>query len=488
MSDLELSSSVTTPSSTPSPSSSPSPSLTPPSLKTIKYLPPWTDPYIIGIAGTSGSGKTSVASKIVSSMNQPWTVLISMDNFYHPLTPEQRNEALSNNFDFDKPESIDMDAVYQVLKNLKSGKRTKIPVYSFNLHNRIPNEFINIYGARVIVFEGIYALYDPKITAMMDLKIYVDADLDICLARRLSRDIINRGRDIDGCIQQWNRFVKPNADKFIKPTMRNADVVIPSVSDNSVAVQLLISHIKTKLIEKSQEHVKYLKNLTVNYSEKITLDAVQVLPQTNQINCMLDILLDKYTCRDDFVFYFDRLSSLLLNKALDNMPNIIQYKNIETSTGIKIENSCYLNYEKVCAVQIIRSGDCFVKSLKRTIPYIPMGKLLIQSDSTTGEPQLHFDSLPRDISTNYDAIILLDAQIISGAELIMAIQVLYDNNVQLTKIKVVVMIATEIGLRRIINAFGSELQIIVGKLVKHEDLETNPWARIRFLDSKYFGT
>ncbi|KAL6939249.1 Uridine kinase [Hanseniaspora osmophila] len=210
-------------------------------------------PYIIGVGGPSGSGKTSVASCIVKEINSPNTVLVTMDNFYNPLSEEQHNQALENNFDFDNPDAIDMESIYQCLKNLKKGLKVDIPVYSFIEHNRVPNEKITIQDAHIIVLEGIYALYDPKILEMMDLKIYVDADLDICLARRLTRDILSRGRDLDGCLKQWTKFVKPDADKFVRPTVKAADVIIPNFIDsNSAGIRVVISHLKNKLEEKEK--------------------------------------------------------------------------------------------------------------------------------------------------------------------------------------------------------------------------------------------
>lgn len=212
-----------------------------------RYIAPWTTPYIIGVGGSSGSGKTSVAAKLISSINTPWTVLISLDNFYKPLTEEQRQLAFDNNFDFDEPDAVDLDLAYECFKSLKEGKKTSIPVYSFVDHNRIPGKSITLYGCSVVVIEGIYALHDQRILDLMDLKIFVDVDLDVCLARRLSRDIISRGRDLNGCISQWEKFVKPNAEKYVNPSMKNADVIIPSMGNNAVATQTVINHIKSKL-------------------------------------------------------------------------------------------------------------------------------------------------------------------------------------------------------------------------------------------------
>ncbi|GMF02354.1 unnamed protein product [Ambrosiozyma monospora] len=122
------------------------------------YIPPWTSPYVIGVAGFSGSGKTTVAQQIIKQINEPWTVLLSMDNFYKPLTQEQRKKAFNSEYDFDTPEALDLELMFECVRNLKEGKRVEIPVYSFSLHDRT-SEKITIYGANVIIIEGIYSLY-----------------------------------------------------------------------------------------------------------------------------------------------------------------------------------------------------------------------------------------------------------------------------------------------------------------------------------------
>ncbi|SCU78172.1 LANO_0A02300g1_1 [Lachancea nothofagi CBS 11611] len=453
-----------------------------------RYTPPWTTPYIIGVGGTSGSGKTSVAAKITASINTPWTVLISLDNFYKPLTPDQRQLALENNFDFDQPSAVDLDLAYECMKNLKEGKKTSIPVYSFTNHNRIPGKAISIYGSSVVVIEGIYALYDQRLLDLMDLKIYVDVDLDVCLARRLSRDIVSRGRDLDGCIQQWEKFVKPNADKYVKGTMKNADAIIPSIGNIAVATQTLINHIKSKLQEKSRQHLDELTKLGHVEELKLLSEMTNVhqLEATSQVVAIKTMLLDKYTSRDDFVFYFDRIATILVSRALDDI-QVHSNKRIITPTGAELD-SLMVDFDKVTSINIVRSGDCFMNSLKKNVPSMAMGKVLIQSDSHTGEPQLHCEFLPPKIE-DYEQVLLVEAQIISGAAVIMAIQVLLDHGVQLGKIKVLVYLATEVGIRRITNAFNDAVQIYAGEIIPSESLgaEHCSWARKRFIDSRYFG-
>lgn len=458
------------------------------SVKKMSYSPPWTTPYIIGIGGPSGSGKTSVASKIVSALNVPWTVLISMDNFYKPLTEEERKLAFDNNYDFDTPNAIDQDLAYQCIANLKDGKKVDIPVYSFTNHNRIPDKFVTIYGASVIIFEGIYALHDARLLNLMDIKIFVDADLDVCLARRLSRDIVSRNRDLNGCIDQWEKFVKPNAVKYVRPTMNNADAIIPSMNNNETAIKLVVDHIRSKLHDKSKKHLNELIKLGYPTSESTLNNSnIHILERTNQVAAIITMIVDRNLHVDDFVFYFDRMATILLNKALDDLP-VKQFIDITTACGNKMKQVPQIDFDDITAVNLIRSGDCFIHSLRKTLPNVSMGKLLIQSDLTTGEPQLHCEFLPFNVD-KYKKVLLMEAQIINGTSMIMAIQVLLDHNVQLSNINIVCYSATEVGIRRILNAFNDNVNIYIGVVVTREEIDRhqNQWILTRFIDAKYFG-
>lgn len=455
-----------------------------------RYLPPWTTPYIIGIGGYSGSGKTSVAYKIVSSLNVPWTVLVSLDNFYRPLNPQERASAFDNQFDFDEPGAIDLELATECVRNLKHGGRARVPVYSFSEHNRIKDKFIDIYGASIIIVEGIYALHSQDLLDLMDLKIFVDADLDICLARRLSRDIVSRGRELKGALDQWERFVKPNAVKHVSNTKRNADIVIPSISSNFVAAEMVIKHIKTKLQAKSRIHIAKIRRLgqqDIGTSLE-EMKKLKILRSTNQTGAIKTMLLDRNLERSDFVFYFNRVAMLILTDALNDIP-VQNTDTIETPNGIKLYNVTKCQFSQVAAVSIIRSGDCFMASLRKTIPHIPIGKLLIQSDALTGEPQLHFKNLPRNIE-QYEKVLLMEAQIISGAALIMAIQILLDHNVKIENIAVTIYMATELGIRRVLDAFEGRVSMHVAVIATREQCDSGEtrYALTRFIESKYFGS
>lgn len=461
------------------------------SQKNVTYIPPWTEPYVIGVAGFSGSGKTSISQRIILELNQPWTVLLSFDNFYNPLTPEQSKQAFKNNFDFDTPEAMDIDMVVEKLTSLKQGKKTEIPVYSFSLHTRT-DKTITIYGANVIIIEGIYALYDKRLLDLMDVKIFVDTDLDVCLARRLTRDILYRGRDLEGALKQWETFVKPNAVASVTPTMQNADLVIPRGLENTTAIELMIKHIQKQLALKSSLHLRRLKSLGLGSRYPLlAFSQLKLLPANNHTAGIHSILFNKATDRTDFIFYFDRIANLLLELALEQL-TVFAPKKVK----------CHGNYEynglkqteEIVAVSIVRSGDCFMTSIKKTFPAIPIGKLLIQSDSLTGEPQLHAESLPSKVGGQY---FLFDAQNISGAGAIMAIQVLVDHGINVKDITLVTYLLTEIGVRRIFHVFP-EVKIIVGKISNMDEVDpscnsekfhdTDWHFRTRFIDALYFGT
>lgn len=440
------------------------------------YIPPWSSPYIIGIAGLSGSGKTTVAQEITNSINQPWTILLSLDNFYKDLTPEQSKLAYSNEFDFDKPDAYDFDAIIECVRNIKAGKKVDIPVYSFKTHSRQPNQKITIYGANVVIIEGIMSLFHPELLKLMDFKVFVDTDIDICYSRRLLRDIIHRDRSIEGVIQQWNKFVKPNSIAYVLPTRSNADIVIPRGSDNKIALSMLIAHLKRKLKEKSDIHIAHLNSLHAGPD----MSRVHILPVHNQLKVLYTTILDSTTSSDDFIFNFNRIASLLITFALDFIPyesGVTLGRTITTPTNHSISFSdAYFQTSNVIGVSMIRSGDVFQRALRQTIPSVQIGKLLIQADSRTGEPQLHTEKLPE--FTVKDTILLFEAEIISGTAGVMAIKVLLDHGVKEDQIIIVSYRVTEIALRRIFAAFP-KVTVVTGGV---EDIDA------RIIDDRYFGT
>lgn len=384
-----------------------------------------------------------------------------------------------------------MDLLVETLKGLKQGRKVRIPTYSFTIHNRT-DKWLNIYGANVIILEGIYALYDPRVLALMDIKIFVDTDFDICLARRLNRDILHRGRELVLSIQQWERYVKPNFDRYIKHTMGNADILVPRGLDNVVAIDMLSQHIQRQLIAKSSQHVNDLMSLGLDSTNKACSQVIQI-EQTNQILGIDTILNDHSTSRHDFVFYFDRVAKILINKALDYI-RYYEPKQVITPTNAIIDGIKF-PLDNICAITMIRGGECFNTALRYTLPTIKLGKVLIQSDSRTGEPQLHTMTLPPPLEPRLASdgsvhksdlkdlakttVLLVDAHISSGAAATMATAILLDHGVNEEDIIFITYLASEIGLKRLSSAFP-KIKIVVAR---REAVHIS-----RFIDTAYYGT
>ncbi|KAH6565285.1 hypothetical protein BASA60_009969 [Batrachochytrium salamandrivorans] len=367
-----------------------------------------TKPYIIGIAGGSASGKTSVSQRIIKQLKVPWVVLICMDSFYKSLSPEEIESAHRSEHDFDHPDAFDHDLLFETLTNLKKALRSMCLSMTLPLTHGLKKRQAST-AQTLSFFEGILSLHDQRVRDVMDLKIFVDADDDIRLSRRLRRDIAERGRNVHGVLSQYSRFVKPSFDLFIYPTLRFADVILPRGLDNVAAIDLL--------------------------------------DQRPQLRALHTIIRDKNTSRDDFVFYSERVSSLVIERALSELPFIDL--NILTPTGIAYHGKALS--DSVCSVSMIRGGASIQQALRQAVKDIPLGQILIQTDPKTGEPQLHSFHLPKDIAQRH--VILGDAQIATGAAAMMAIRVLIEHHISQERIIFVTIIASPVGIQSIIRAF-----------------------------------
>jgi len=435
------------------------------------YTPPWAGVTIIGIAGSSGSGKSSLSHAIVSQMNLPWVCILSMDSFYKTLDEKASRQAFLNEYDFDSPDAIDFDILVDRLKELKAGKRAEIPIYSFVKHAR-QKETTSIYSPHVLVLEGIFALYDPRVLELLDMKIFCEADADTCLSRRILRDVEERGRDIEGCIKQWFAFVKPNFERYVEPQRKVADIIVPRGVENRVAITMVIQYIQQKLNHKSERHRAELKKLGKASEDEPLSERVLLLEQTPQLRGMNTIIQDFESSTEEFIFYFDRLATLLVEHAMNN----VYFKEMVVETPIGNEYHGLVATGEISAVVILRAGAVFETGLKRVIPDCRTGRLLIQSNVRTGEPELHYLKLPEDIG-KHDSVLLLDPQMSSGGAALMAVQVLVDHGVPEEKIVFVTYSAGKIGLNRLTKVFPG-LKVVVCTIVEDEQ---------RWLEKRYFG-
>lgn len=199
---------------------------------------------IIGIGGGTGSGKTTVVDQIVSDLPEGQVTVISQDSYYKDLSALSMEDRKKVNFDH--PNAIDFPLLCQHLVDLKEGRNILQPMYSFVAHNRI-DETVLTSPTNVLVVEGILILTDPNIRNLFDIKVFVHADSDERLIRRLKRDIAERGRDLDEVLNRYQTTLKPMHQQFIEPTKEFADIIIPNNRYNTVAVDIVRSIINERL-------------------------------------------------------------------------------------------------------------------------------------------------------------------------------------------------------------------------------------------------
>lgn len=199
---------------------------------------------IIGIAGGTGSGKTTVVNKIVASLAKGDVAVLPQDSYYKDSSHIPESERSKINFD--EPNSIEWSLLVEQLKTLKNGQSVEMPTYSYLTCTRQP-ETITINPAEVIIVEGILVLNDECLRNMMDVKVFVDADSDDRLIRVIARDCIERGRTASMVIERYQEVLKPMHQKYIEPTKRYADIIIPQGGENTVAVKMLTDYIKSQI-------------------------------------------------------------------------------------------------------------------------------------------------------------------------------------------------------------------------------------------------
>lgn len=190
--------------------------------------------FVVGIAGGTGAGKTTVSRLIAESVGESVT-RIPIDNYYEDLSHMDLEERSQVNYDH--PDAFEWPLLREQLERLLAGQSVEMPQYDFEIHNR-KEERETVEPTEVIILEGILSLYDDEINEMLDLRVYVETDADVRILRRIERDVIERGRDLEGVIDQYLSTVKPMHEQFIEPTKKAADLIIPEGA-NSVAINLL---------------------------------------------------------------------------------------------------------------------------------------------------------------------------------------------------------------------------------------------------------
>ncbi len=203
--------------------------------------------FIIGIAGGTGSGKTTVVRKLIERLPKGEVVVIPQDSYYKDSSHVPAEER--QNINFDHPDAFEWPLLAKHIEQLKKGQAVEQPIYDYITSSRLP-ETVHVEPKEIIIVEGIMALRDYHLRQQMDLKIFVDADADDRLIRVAKRDIVERGRTIEAVMERYQRVLKPMHEQFIETCKRYADVIIPQGGHNNAAINMLVKFIKQELKEK----------------------------------------------------------------------------------------------------------------------------------------------------------------------------------------------------------------------------------------------
>ncbi|KAF7838182.1 uridine kinase-like protein 1, chloroplastic [Senna tora] len=418
-----------------------------------------SQPFVIGVSGGTASGKTTVCDMIIQQLQDHRVVLVCQDSFYRGLTDDESKHV--SEYNFDHPDAFDTEQLVECISKLKSGQSVQVPIYDFKKHQRCSDQSKQVNASDVIILEGILVLHEQRVRDMMNMKIFVDTDADVRLARRLRRDTLERGRNV----QSYSKFVKPAFEDFILPSKKYADVIIPRGGENEVAIDLIVQHIRTKL----GQH-----NLCKIYP---TLNVIQ---STYQIRGMHTLIRDKDISKHDFVFYSDRLIRLVVEHGLGHLP--FTEKQVITPTG-----SIYTGVDfckKLCGVSVIRSGESMENALRACCKGIKIGKILIHREGGD-ETQLIYEKLPKDISERH--VLLLDPILGTGNSASQAIELLIRKGVPETQIIFLNLISAPEGIHRVCTRFP-HLKIVTSEIEVGLTEEFRVIPGLGEFSDRYFGT
>ncbi|GAX82816.1 hypothetical protein CEUSTIGMA_g10242.t1 [Chlamydomonas eustigma] len=420
-------------------------------------------PFIIGVTGGTASGKTTFCDMVAQKLNDSCVVMLSQDSFYRNLTAEEKQQAAAKNYNFDHPDAFDVTLMMRCLEELKNGRAVDVPCYDFSTHARDPLNSRRVEPADVVIIEGILVLHMAEIRKMLSMKVFVDTDDDVRLARRIQRDVTCRGRDVAGVIEQYTRFVKPAFDQFIAPSRKVADLIIPwhGSSNNMVAIDLITEHIKTKL--QQHEMRRFYPNL-------------EVIPSNFQTRGMHTIIRNKDTSKNDFVFYADRLIRLVVEAGLGFLPFV--ERTVVTPSGRQYVGVDFAR--KLCGVSVIRSGESMENALRACCQGIKLGKILVHRNDAG---DVTYQKLPADIASRH--VLLMDPILSTGHVTIKVIEALLKEGVQENKILFLCIIAAPEGIRRVFDKFPT-LKIVTSEIESHVEDEYTVIPGVGNFGDRYF--
>ncbi|KAK4477360.1 hypothetical protein RD792_016581 [Penstemon davidsonii] len=392
--------------------------------------------FIIGVAGGTASGKTTVCNMIISQLHDQRVVLVNQDAFYRSLSKEQLQKV--HEYNFDHPDAFDTELLLSCMETLRHGRAVSIPNYDFKSHKSIePPRMVN--PSDVIILEGILVLHDSRVRDLMNMKIFVDTDSDVRLARRIQRDTVERGRNVENVLDQYAKFVKPSFEEFILPSKKHADVIIPRGADNDVAIDLIVQHIRTKLGQ--HDLCKIYPNVFVIYS---TFQVVE--------------------------------------HGLGHLP--FTEKQIITPTGSVYSGVVFC--KRLCGVSVIRSGESMENALRACCKGIKIGKILIHKEVKNDQQlQLIYEKLPSDIASRH--VLLLDPVLATGNSAVKVISVLLSKGVAESNIIFLNLIAAPQGIHAVCTKFP-RLKIVTSEIDMSVNSDMHVIPGMGEFGDRYFGT
>lgn len=423
------------------------------------------EPLLITVCGPTSSGKSALASAITALLNMPWVATVRLDSFLRPipaalLADEAR---LITTYDLDSPAAYDFDAALAALAAIKRGQRTEVPQYDARTHTFAAGRRAVVCGVDVVLFVGTLALYDARIAALSDIKLFTASDSDTRLSARLRRDVGVLHRAVGDVLRQYELFVKPATETFVLPLQKRADIIVPGGASNRVVVDLVVREAQRILAARGWEPPTDADIDGLDFdidgfggdgTQPPRLPATVVaLPQSTVVRAMQTALRARTTSHDDFVFYSDALCSMLVETALSRLP--YAPRTVTTPTGAAYAGEAYT--ARICGVSLMRSGASMEAPLRRICKGIRLGKILINSENRA-RPSLIYAKLP---PVDGHKVLLLDPMLTSGATASMALHVLADHGVPQNDIYFLTHIASVQGLRAVCRQFP-RVHIIAG--------------------------
>lgn len=419
--------------------------------------------FFIGVTGASASGKTTVCQKIMDGLADQRCALVCVDWFYHGLAPGVK----AAEYNFDHPSAFDFEGLRDTLLRMRGGEPVSVPRYDFSKHCRDPEQATEIGTVDVVIVEGILTFYDPAVRDMLHMKVFVDEDADVCLSRRIRRDVADRGRSVDSVLAQYERFVKPSFEGYIFPTKRCADIIVPRGANNLVAIDVIVKHCALKIQQVDLR--KVLPNLVV-------------MANSYQARGLHTLFRDATTSRHDFVFYADRLMRLLIEEGLGLLP--FERKSVTTPSGATYYGVGFS--AGLCGVSLMPGGEAMENSLRTVCANIRTGKMLITSPESD-QRVVSYSKLPANIGPRH--VLLMEPVLNTGLGCITAIEHLLSPAVGCAEERVIVLcvIASRQATTDVCKRFPM-LRLVVSAIDKGVDDCGVVSPGVGDFATRYFGT